>query len=215
MIQQRYFTEKDMARLDAAHVAVCGVGGVGGYVAATLVRMGVGTLTAIDGDTFEVSNKNRQLGALDSTLGQPKARVLEAHLRDINAEARIIGIPQFVSEANFRECFAEADLVIDCVDDFANKLLINRFCREAHLPYITSGVGGTHAHVAVITDHDKGHAYYEDRNDASPAANPATVLVLSGLIAHEAAVFLLGKTPKSLNRAVFFRHEVPGLWFLD
>ena len=71
MIQQRYFTDKAMARLNAAHVVVCGVGGVGGHVAATLVRMGVGVLTAIDGDTFEASNKNRQLGALDSTLGQP------------------------------------------------------------------------------------------------------------------------------------------------
>ena len=214
MIQQRYFTDKAMARLNAAHVVACGVGGVGGHVAATLVRMGVGALTVIDGDTFEASNKNRQLGALDSTLGQPKARVLEAHLRDINAEARITGIPEFVSEANFRECFAGADLVVDCVDGFANKLLINRFCREADLPCVTSGVGGTHAHVAVITDHDKGRAYYEGRHDASPAANPATVLVLSGLIAHEAAVFLLGETPKSLNRAVFFRHEVPGLWFI-
>lgn len=214
MIQQRYFPEKAMARLNAAHVTVCGVGGVGGYVAATLARMGVGALTVIDGDTFEASNKNRQLGALDSTLGQSKARVLEAHLKDINKEARISGIPDFVSEANFRELLSGADLVVDCVDGFPNKLRLNRFCRELHLPYVTSGIGGTHAHVAVITDHDKGRTYYEGRTDESPAANPATVLVLSGLIAHEAAVFLLGERPKSLNRAVFFKHEVPGLWFL-
>ena len=78
-----------MERLAASHVCVVGLGGVGGYAAEALARAGVGELTLIDQDLYSESNRNRQLGALQSTLGRSKAEVLAERMLDINPDCRV------------------------------------------------------------------------------------------------------------------------------
>lgn len=93
--------QEKLARLEAATVAVIGVGGVGGYAAEMLVRSGVGHLIILDSDTVSESNKNRQLLALDSTLGYPKCEVLSRRLRDINPCLELTCIEKFLEPSLF------------------------------------------------------------------------------------------------------------------
>lgn len=88
-------TEK-IEKLKKAHVLIIGLGGIGSFAAEFIARAGVGTITIIDGDVFDPTNKNRQLTALDSTIGKSKADVLAERLLDINPEVKLNVINEFV-----------------------------------------------------------------------------------------------------------------------
>ena len=88
--------EAGIDRLSSARVAVIGVGGVGGYAAEMIVRAGVGHILILDSDDVSVSNRNRQLLALSSTVGRPKCEVLKERLLDINPELDIVTVEKFI-----------------------------------------------------------------------------------------------------------------------
>lgn len=115
--------EEKSERLRQAHVLVVGVGGVGAYAAEMLCRAGVGRLTLVDADTVQLTNINRQLPALHSTLGQPKVEVLAARFRDINPEVELTVLPVFLKDENIPQLLdaARYDFVVDAIDTLAPK----------------------------------------------------------------------------------------------
>ncbi len=117
-----------LSRLHAARVAVFGVGGVGGFTAEALVRAGVGSIDLIDNDTVALTNLNRQIIALHSTLGRSKVQVMAERLRDINPEVRITCHEMFYLPENADSIdLAQFDYIVDAVDTVAAKLeLITR-----------------------------------------------------------------------------------------
>lgn len=117
-----------MSRLHAARVAVFGVGGVGGFAAEALIRAGVGSMALIDNDTVALSNLNRQIIALHSTLGRSKVQVMAERLRDINPNAQIACHEMFYLPENADTIdLSQFDYIIDAVDTVAAKLeLITR-----------------------------------------------------------------------------------------
>ncbi|MCL1952674.1 MAG: tRNA threonylcarbamoyladenosine dehydratase [Oscillospiraceae bacterium] len=118
--------------LAAARVAVFGLGGVGGHAAEALARSGVGALGLVDGDTVSESNLNRQVVALHSTLGQPKADVMAARVRDINPACDVTPHVVFFDAATAPQFdFARYDYVLDCIDTVTSKLLLVELCRAA------------------------------------------------------------------------------------
>ena len=136
---QRLVGEDAMARLAAARVAVFGIGGVGGYVAEALARSGVGKLDLIDHDTVALSNLNRQIIALHSTVGQSKVDVMARRIADINPDAQVRTIPLFyLPETADRFDFHEYDYVVDAIDTVAGKMELVRRAREANVPIICS-----------------------------------------------------------------------------
>lgn len=110
-------------RLRRAHVLVVGVGGVGAYAAEMLCRAGVGHLTMVDADTVQPTNLNRQLPALHSTLGLPKAEVLAARLRDINPDVELTVMTVFLKDELIPALLdaARFDFVVDAIDTLAPK----------------------------------------------------------------------------------------------
>lgn len=107
---------EEMQRLRDMHVAVVGLGGVGSWCAEALARSGVGRITLIDSDAVAESNINRQLGALHSTVGRPKAEVLAERLRDIAPDAEIVPV-QGLYAAESRDVLPEdTDCIADCID---------------------------------------------------------------------------------------------------
>lgn len=130
--------------LSRAKVLVAGLGGVGGYVAETLVRSGIGSVTAIDADTVAESNINRQLIALVSTVGQPKAALWQKRLEDINPECDIDSRRIFITPDNAAELLAPGfDFVADCIDTVAPKVALVREALRRGIPVISSmGAGG-------------------------------------------------------------------------
>ena len=93
--------------LKSKHVLVVGLGGVGGYAAEQLARAGIGRMTLVDGDVVNVTNRNRQLLALESTLGRPKAEVMADRLRDINPEIELTVLNQYLKDQAIIDLMAQ------------------------------------------------------------------------------------------------------------
>ncbi len=125
------------ARLTAAHVIVFGLGGVGSYVAECLARAGVGELTLVDSDTVALSNLNRQLEALNSTVGLPKAEAVARRIRDINPYA-VLHPMEALYNADNREQFFPAgcryDYIVDAIDLVSCKLDLAETARRLGVP---------------------------------------------------------------------------------
>ena len=150
--------DEPLERLKNAKIAVFGVGGVGGYAVETLARSGVGTLHLYDDDTVSESNLNRQLAALHSTLGQPKAEVMARRVRDINpdcqAEAfRMFYLPQNADQVDL----SQYDYVVDCIDTVTAKLELVTRCTALQVKIISAmGTGNKFDPSAfVVTDISK------------------------------------------------------------
>ncbi len=120
-------------------VAVFGLGGVGGYVCEALARSGVGHLAIIDSDTVNVTNINRQIIALESTIGQKKTVAVRDRLKDINPNIKITEYDMFfLPENSYKIDFKEFDYVADCVDTVTAKLEIIRCAKESEVAVISS-----------------------------------------------------------------------------
>ena len=128
-----------MERLRRAHVIVFGIGGVGSYAAEGLARAGIGRLTLVDNDTVGMTNLNRQLCALHSTLGQYKADVMAARVRDINPDCRVTSLPELFSEETKERFFTEAcDYIVDAIDLVSCKLSLIQTAKERCIPIISA-----------------------------------------------------------------------------
>lgn len=131
--------EENVEKLKKAHVAVFGIGGVGGYVVEALCRSGVGTLTLIDKDTVSESNINRQIIALSSTVGRLKTEVAAERAKQINPDIcvhtkNVFYLPETEKEFDF----STFDYVVDAIDTVSGKLSIIQRCMEAKVPVISS-----------------------------------------------------------------------------
>lgn len=140
-------------------VAVIGVGGVGGYAAEMLVRAGIGHLIILDSDDVSVTNKNRQLLALDSTVGRPKCDVLADRLKDINPALDLTVIKEYLEADKVGEVLGgyKIDYLVDAIDTLAPKLHLIKYCMDNGIPLVSSmGAGAKYDATKVrITDVSK------------------------------------------------------------
>lgn len=139
---ERLYGEAAAARFASSHVVVVGVGGVGSWAVEALARSGIGRLTLIDMDHVAESNINRQLAALDSTLGRSKIEVLRARVRDINPVCEVGCIDDFVTRENLDSLLPAADWVMDCIDSARVKSALIAHCRRHAQAVITAGAAG-------------------------------------------------------------------------
>lgn len=131
--------EEGVSRLSRAHVAVFGVGGVGGYVVEALARAGVGELSLFDADTVSESNLNRQIIALRSTLGMPKVEAAAARVRDIDPDIKVHCHNVFYLPENAAEFdLSVYDYVVDAIDTVIAKMELIRRTRALNVPIICS-----------------------------------------------------------------------------
>lgn len=140
----RLYGEAGFARLQTAHIAVIGVGGVGSWAAEALARNGVGALTLIDLDNVAESNINRQLHALDDTLGKAKISAMAERLLQINPLLNITLIEDFISPDNVAAMLnTTLTAVLDAMDDAAAKTALVAYCHAQKIPLVvTGGAGG-------------------------------------------------------------------------
>lgn len=120
-------------------VAVLGIGGVGSFSAEALVRSGVGRVILIDKDDIDITNVNRQLHALTSTVGKPKVEVMKERLLDINPDCKVEEVKMFYTEDTYQDFFDYApDYVIDASDTISYKVHLIKECRARQIPVISS-----------------------------------------------------------------------------
>ena len=129
-----------LATLRQAHVLVVGLGGVGAYAAEMIARAGVGRMTIADADTVGETNINRQLLALHSTIGRPKAEVLAERLRDINPEIELTVVNRYIKDEETYTLLdaANYDYVVDCIDTLSPKLALIAAALERKMPLVSS-----------------------------------------------------------------------------
>ena len=132
-------TEPGAEKLNNASVAVFGVGGVGSWCAEALVRCGIGKITVIDGDIVSETNRNRQIIALNSTLGKDKAIVCAERLKDINPDCAVFAKTLFYSGETQNDIdLGEYDYIADCIDTVTSKLLLIQNAKSSNIPIISS-----------------------------------------------------------------------------
>lgn len=128
-----------LEKLKKCHIAVFGVGGVGGFVVEALARAGVGAIDLIDSDCVDITNLNRQIIALHSTIGKQKVAVMRDRVLDINPNANVNIFPLlFLPENSSQFNFSKYDYVIDAVDNVTAKIELVVKCQEAGTPIIAS-----------------------------------------------------------------------------
>ncbi|MCQ3016474.1 tRNA cyclic N6-threonylcarbamoyladenosine(37) synthase TcdA [Pseudomonas tremae] len=139
----RLYGIEGLARLRAAHVAVVGIGGVGSWAAEAMARSGVGEISLFDMDDVCVSNSNRQLHALDSTVGRPKVEVMAERIRAINPDCVVHAVTDFVTRDTMAECITQdMDFVIDCIDSVNAKAALISWCKRRKIQMVTTGGAG-------------------------------------------------------------------------
>jgi tRNA A37 threonylcarbamoyladenosine dehydratase len=138
------FKKEGLENLKNAHVLIVGVGGVGSFAAEFLARAGVGNLTIVDGDVVDITNINRQLPALHSTVGMSKIDVVGNRLMDINPELNLTKVQEFLSPERAFEIVEEKyDYVLDCIDSVTPKLNLIVGAKRKRVKIISSmGAGG-------------------------------------------------------------------------
>ena len=138
------YGEKDMKKLNNAHVLVVGLGGVGSFAAEFLCRAGIGEMTIVDGDVVDITNINRQLIALTSTIGKPKTEVLAKRLLDINPNLKLNIKTEFLSpEGAFDIVDKKYTCVLDCIDSITPKTNLILSCLRNRVKIISAmGAGG-------------------------------------------------------------------------
>lgn len=133
-----------LGRLKNSSVLVVGLGGVGAYAAEMICRAGIGSMAVVDGDTVHVSNRNRQLLALESTEGMAKAEVMGQRLLDINPQIRLTIIKEYIKDERMEEILDMGfDYVVDAIDTLSPKIFLIYHCMQRKLPVVSSmGAGG-------------------------------------------------------------------------
>lgn len=209
---ERLYGPGSTARLRGGHVAIAGIGGVGSWCAEALARCGVGRLTLVDMDHVAESNVNRQVHALDSSLGQAKIVAMAQRINDINPECVLQMEDDFVSPENVRVIIpADADMVLDCTDQASAKIaLILEARRRRQALVVCGGAGGKTDPLALR------------RGDLSQAVNDALLSKLRNTLrrqhgfprAADAAGKVRKRVPRMMLRALWFDQPatLPAAW---
>lgn len=131
--------KEGLEKLKNSTVAILGIGGVGSFAVEALARSGVGKLILVDKDSVDITNINRQLPALLSTIGQPKADIMKERIKDINPECEVISLNMFYTEETYEQFFAEQpDFIVDASDTISYKIHLIKECLKRNIPIISS-----------------------------------------------------------------------------
>ena len=154
--------EEKTVRLQRAHVLIVGLGGVGAYAAEMICRVGVGRMTLVDADVVQLSNINRQLPALHSTVGKLKAEILAERFRDINPHVELTVLPVFLKDSEIPDLLdaASYDFVVDAIDTLSPKCHLIAEVLKRHIPIISSMGAGAKSDITQVRFADLWDTYH-------------------------------------------------------
>lgn len=172
---------REQKLLGEKSVCVIGCGGLGGGIIEGLTRLGVGRLTIVDGDVFDISNLNRQVLSNEDNIGMLKAEEGMRQMGQINSETRICPVCAFYTEENSREIISGHDVVIDALDNINSRKILEDACEEENIPLVHGAIAGWHGQVAVImpgdrlihTLYDGDENYGMEKETGNPSFTPA------------------------------------------
>jgi molybdopterin/thiamine biosynthesis adenylyltransferase len=191
-------TPEENMSLKYFHVTVVGCGGLGGYIIEMLARLGIGTLTVIDGDVFDETNLNRQLLSSEENIGKPKAQVAFERISRVNSLVRVHPIHDLLTEENGLPFVSGRDLVFDALDNVGSRLALENLCEEAGVPLVHGAIAGWYGQVCVVLPGDRTlHSILPeglDKGIETELGNPAfTPALVASMEVAEGIKVLLGR----------------------
>ena len=169
--------------LSQRKVCVIGCGGLGGYIIEMLGRLGIGHITAVDGDVFEESNLNRQILSDVEMLGSKKALAAKMRMSKVNPLVKVDAVTERLIQANGKQILSGADVVVDALDNIDTRLILEALCEELNVPLVHGAIGGWYGQVSTILPGDKLLSRYYASRDlqgiekkyGNPSFTPALV----------------------------------------
>lgn len=167
-------------------VCVVGCGGLGGYVIEELGRLGIGYITAVDGDVFEESNLNRQILATAENLGSSKAYAAEERMNKVNPEIKVVPVYKRLDMENGLDMIVGHDVILDALDNIESRLVLEKLAESAGIPIVHGAIAGWFGQVSVVFPGDRTLSLLYPRNESrgiekelgNPAFTPALVASL-------------------------------------
>lgn len=147
-------SEKECKLLQEKRILIAGCGGLGGYLAEYMARIGIGTICVVDGDVFDDSNLNRQILSAPSLIGQSKALAAADRISQINPDITVIAVSSFIQEQNAMELIEGYDVVLDALDNISGRKILFEACRNTGIPFIYGAISGWVAQAAVLMPQD-------------------------------------------------------------
>lgn len=202
-------TEGEQTALQSARVCIVGCGGLGGFLVEYLGRLGIGHITAVDGDRFDRTNLNRQLLSEEGNIGLSKAAQAKERLKRVNPSVEVTAVEQFLTAENAAEILTGHQLVLDALDSIPHRLMLQRVCRELGIPLVHGAVEGWFGQVttAFPGDNTLCRLYPGCTEETPPERGAATLPFAPGFIASlqtgEAVKVLLGREPLLRNKVLF------------
>ena len=160
---------------------VAGCGGLGGYIIEFLGRVGVGCITAVDGDVFAVSNLNRQLLATEETLGRQKPECAEERMSKVNPTVSVKPVCEYITGENADKLVEGHDIIVDALDNGRTRIILTAAAKKAGIPFVCGAIGGWHGRVIVLYPGDnvdflwKGESSPQMGNLCFTAAHVASI----------------------------------------
>ncbi len=194
--------------LNNSKVCVVGCGGLGGYIIEMLGRLGVGAITAIDGDVFEESNLNRQILMYEASLGKNKALAAKERMSSINSKIIVKPVREFVTEANAEQLLCEHNVVVDALDNIPSRFILQNVCDNLGIPLVHGAIAGWYGQVSTIYPGERTLSkIYADnfsqgleKELGTPSFTPA---LISSIEVSETVKILIGKENLLRNKLLF------------
>jgi molybdopterin/thiamine biosynthesis adenylyltransferase len=207
---QKSLSNADQLKLLQSHIAIIGLGGLGGTVTEILARIGVGSLTLVDGDSFDESNLNRQILSSPALLGVSKAKTAQNRVKEINPAVNVISAQEFLTKSNSTTLLSDAQLAVDCLDTIAARFVLEEACKSIAIPLISAAIGGSNGQATVIFPEDPGLQLIYGRAEnttrsgieATLGTLPYAAMYMAAVQCAEATTILLGK-PSELKNKLF------------
>lgn len=201
---------QEQEKLKKSRVCVIGCGGLGGYLAEFLGRMGVGHITAVDPDLFEATNLNRQLLSREDNLGKSKSEAVKERMVQVNPSVQVMAVKAYLTADNAAQLIAGHDLVLDGLDNIPTRLILQRVCREQNIPLIHGAVEGWFGQVSTVLPGDdtlsRLYPGFEESGSLG-SRGPSVLSFAAGMVASvqtaEAAKLLLGKELSCRDQVLF------------
>jgi molybdopterin/thiamine biosynthesis adenylyltransferase len=197
-MKNNIFSKDDMKVIKKSNICIVGAGGLGGYILEMFVRAGIGSITIVDGDTFEVSNLNRQLLSNEKNIGTSKVESAFERVTIVNSDIDVLPVYEYLNNNNSMDILKGHDLVIDALDNIQTRKIIQNTCEKLDICMIHGAISGWYGQVAVIYPGDKtidliygnDDKYPSDMNQGSPSFTPALVAAVQ---VAESLKLLIGK----------------------
>jgi molybdopterin-synthase adenylyltransferase len=204
----KMLSQEENESLREKKVCIIGCGGLGGYIIEMLGRLGVGYITAVDGDVFEITNLNRQILSNMDTLGKGKAETAADRMKLVNPDIKVKAITGRLNEENAESILSDHDVIVDALDNIKTRFVLQECAKALNIPLVCGAIGGWYGQVTTILPGDdtlnKIYKCEDNCGVEKELGNPSFVpALIASIQVSEVLKILIGRGELLRNKILF------------